>query len=236
MNNHYRPISEEEVKSKKTDVLNKLNIFLKKHKPGALKDISERKKQLREKAIKAFGDIQIDKLTYTQSPEKLFSDQNLLLHNKQKEFLIENKSEILNLLEFIENVGGKNLSSNNIEKHLFDMTNVNTKLENTWYNITNFTKKNSSTIGFISTLPGFLAVYTLGGYYFDPKNYESLIDFSIYLGAIGGFLIGGLSAETLHDKSKIAKRADEIKSLNNKFVKAYLYHDECCKNMMENKI
>ena len=83
MNNNFRPLSENEVKSKKSEVLNKLNKFLKKHKPYALEDISERKKQLREKAIKAFGGIKLKNLTYNQSFSKLTSDQSILLHEKE---------------------------------------------------------------------------------------------------------------------------------------------------------
>lgn len=234
MNNNFRPLTESEVKLKKHEVLNKLNKFLNKHKPNELKDILERKKQLREKAIKSFGDIQLKNLTYTRSSSKIVSDQSILLNEKQKDFLKENKSEILNLLEFIENVNGKNLSNKDIEKHMFDMTNVNTQVESMWYNTTKFIKKLTYPIALVSTIPGILVTYGLGSYFISSK--ENLIDLSVYLGMFGGFFIGGISAEYLHNTSKIAKRAEEIIGHNNIFVKAYIYHDKNCENTMENKI
>jgi len=233
MNNYYRPLSGEEVKSKKSEVLNKLNIFLKKHKPGALKDISERKKQLREKAVKVFGDIQLKNLTYTQSSEKLFSDQNLLLHNKQKEFLMENKSEILNLLEFIENVNGKNLSSSDIEKHMFDMTNVNTFSEKVWYNTTKALRLAFFPIGYIHGFCGTIALSI------STEGLINSLEFRSFLSLTWGILLtGGTWAlgDYVHKSSSVTKRAEEIKSHNNLFVKAYIYKDNSCKNILENKI
>lgn len=193
-------------------------------KKSQIREISIRKKQLREKAIKSFGDIKLKNLTYTKSPKKVTSDQSILLHNKQKEFLIENKSEILNLLEFIEKVNEGVLNKDEVEKHMFDMTNVNTKFENMWFNTTKFIKKSAMPIGVISTLPGFFVLYGLGSYFFRPN--EFWIDLSVYVGAFGGFAVGGISAEILHDTSKIAKRADKIKLLNHAFEKAYIYHDD----------
>ena len=137
-------------------------------------------------------------------------------------------------MKLVNTVTGKHSTEKEIEKIMFDMTNVNTPLESVWFNTTKFIKKLTYPIALVFAIPGALCMYGLSSSVFNPKS--SLIELSIYVGIFGGFAMGGFSAEMIHHTSNITKRAEEIKSYNNTFVKAHLYHDDYCKNLLENNI
>lgn len=204
-----------------------------KNKKIQLQEITERKKQLREKAIKAFGDIQLKNLTYTQSPSKIVSDQNILLTEKHKEFFKENKDEILSVLDFIKKVDNGRYTD--IDEHMFDITNVNTKFEQAWYNSLLFVKDFVAyPVGLAFALGGLMAAGKVGTYFFEEVNI--LATFGLIFGTFGGFGAGMGLAECPYHLSKITKRVNEIRSNNRLFIDAYLYNDDYCKNILENKI
>jgi hypothetical protein len=225
MNNFYKPVSNEEIKSSKKTLSKKLNDFLKKGKKSHLREIFNRKDQIREKAIESFGDIKFNKLTYSKSV--YIPDQCFVLSEKQRVFLKENKDEILDVLNLIKNVNGMPLDKNEMQEELFDMTDVNnTLLEHLGYTTTKLIRTLSVPTGFV------VGFGVSAGILYYTKDFSVRIEaenlFRL-LALSGGFCcFGGISTlgKKIDGSSYLTKRANTIKNTNNLFIDAFVYSDE----------